>query len=81
MCFCVHEENSHYFLEENTQINEGIKEKDDLKYKSCLNLGNLAGKKPESEVEERKLINHSNEETVSLQIPQDILSLSMLTSQ
>ena len=62
----------HYFLEENTQINEGIKEKDDPKNKSCLNLGNLEEVKPESEVEEKKLIGHFDEEIISLQIPQPV---------
>ena len=43
--------------------------------KSCLNIGNLEGKKPECEVEVRELINHSDEDTTLLQIPQDVTSI------
>ncbi len=69
--FYVNEKNLHYFLEEDNQTNKGIKEKNDSKNKSCLNLGNLGGKKPECEMEENELIDHYDEVTVLLQIPQD----------
>jgi len=62
----------HYFLEENIHSNRDIKEKNDPKNKSCLNLGNLEEVKPECEAEEKELIDHSDEETALLQIPQNI---------
>jgi len=69
--FYVNEKNLHYFLEEDNQTNKDIKEKNDSKNKSCLNLGNLEGKKPECEVEEKKVMDQYDEVTVLLQIPQD----------
>ena len=48
--------NLHYFLEEDTQTNKSIKEKNDPKHKSCLNLGNLEEVKFKYEVEERRIL-------------------------
>ena len=61
----------HYFLEEDNSTKEDIRDKDDVKKQSCLNLGNSERINSKCEAEENQLIDRYDEETVLQQIPQD----------
>ncbi len=60
-----------YFLEDNNETNKKIKNENPMKNGSSINDHNLSEKKENCKVEEKELIDHYDEETVLLQIPQE----------
>jgi hypothetical protein len=67
--FCTEE--VPYFLEPNNGMKEGIKDEKVMKNESSTNPHSLGQTQLKCEMEENQLIDHYDEETVLLQIPQD----------
>ena len=51
--FYTNGKNLHYFLEENSNANKDMKDKNTVKKQSCLNLGNSEKSNPKCETEEK----------------------------
>jgi hypothetical protein len=65
------DENCVYFSEEKENSKRDLGERSEVENKSRVNSHNLEEKKGNCEVKENELIDHYDEETVLLQIPQD----------